>query len=83
MLCVIDEFSRKALTIRATRKLSSMGVIDTLVDLFIALGILARIRSDQGPSPLRPDTFDQKPHRLGQHVGNGCVESFNGKLCDE
>ena len=49
MLCVVDEFSREALAIRVARKLSSIDVIDTLADLFIARGTPAHIRSDQGP----------------------------------
>ncbi len=49
MLCVVDEFSREALAIRVARKLSSIDVIDTLADLFIARGTPTHIRSDQGP----------------------------------
>jgi transposase InsO family protein len=44
-----DEFTREALAIRVTRKLSSTEVIDVLADLFIARGIPAHVRSDQGP----------------------------------
>jgi putative transposase len=49
MLCAVDEFTREALVIRVARKLSSADVIDVLADLFIARGIPAHIRSDQGP----------------------------------
>jgi putative transposase len=49
VLCVVDEFSREALAIRVARKLSSIDVIDTLADLFIARGTPTHIRSDQGP----------------------------------
>lgn len=36
MLCVVDEFTREALTIRVARKLTSADVIDVLADLFLA-----------------------------------------------
>jgi putative transposase len=49
MLCVVDEFTREALAIRVARKLGSAEVIDVLTDLFIARGVPAHIRSDNGP----------------------------------
>ena len=49
MLCVVDEFTREALAIRVARKLGSAEVIDVLADLFIARGVPAHIRSDNGP----------------------------------
>ena len=49
MLCVVDEFTREALAIRVARKLGAADVIDTLADLFIARGVPAHIRSDNGP----------------------------------
>ncbi len=49
MLCVVDEFTREALAIWVARKLSSMDVIDTPADPFIAHGAPAHIRSDGGP----------------------------------
>jgi putative transposase len=49
MLCVIDEFTREALAIRVARQLGSAEVIDILADLFIARGVPAHIRSDNGP----------------------------------
>jgi transposase InsO family protein len=49
MLCVVDEFTRETLAIRVARKLGSAEVIDVLADLFIARGVPAHIRSDNGP----------------------------------
>ena len=49
MLCVVDEFTREALAIRVARKLGAADVIDVLADLFIARGVPAHIRSDNGP----------------------------------
>ena len=91
MLCVVDEFTREALAIRVARKLGAADVIDTLADLFIARGVPAHIRSDNGPE------FAAKAVRgwiaavgaktayiaPGSPWENGYVESFNGKLRDE
>ena len=49
ILCVVDEFTREALAIRVARKLGAADVIDVLADLFIARGVPAHIRSDNGP----------------------------------
>ncbi len=46
MLCIIDEFTREALAIRAARKLKATDVIDALCDVFIRRGVPAHIRSD-------------------------------------
>lgn len=91
MLCVVDEFTREALAIRVARKLSSVDVIDVLADLFIARGVPAHIRSDQGPE------FVAEAVRgwiagvgaatayieRGSPWENGYVESFNARLRDE
>ncbi len=91
MLCVVDEFTREALAIRVARRLSSADVIDTLADPFIARGVPARIRSDNGPefaakavrgwiAGVGARTASIAP---GSPRENGYVESFNGKLRDE
>ena len=49
LLCVVDEFTREALAIRVARKLGAAEVIDVLADLFLARGVPAHVRSDQGP----------------------------------
>jgi putative transposase len=91
MLCVVDEFTREALAIRVARKLGSAEVIDVLADLFIARGVPAHIRSDNGPefvatavrgwiTGIGARTAYIEP---GSPWENGYVESFNGKLRDE
>lgn len=91
MLCVVDEFTREALAIRVARKLGSAEVIDVLADLFIARGVPAHIRSDNGPefvatavqgwiAGIGARTAYIEP---GSPWENGYVESFNGKLRDE
>ena len=91
MLCVVDEFTREALAIRVARKLGSVEVIDVLADLFIARGVPAHIRSDNGPefvakavkgwvAGVGARTAYIAP---GSPWENGYVESFNGKLRDE
>jgi putative transposase len=49
MLCVIDEFTREALTIRVKRRLNSTDVLETLADLMILRRPPDYIRSDNGP----------------------------------
>ena len=91
MLNVVDEFTREALCIRVARKLGSADVIDVLADLFIARGVPAFIRSDNGGefaatavkvwiTKLGAKTAYIEP---GSPWENGYVESFNGKLRDE
>ena len=46
---IVDEYTREALAIRVARRLNSADVIDVLSDLFILRGVLAHIRSDNGP----------------------------------
>jgi transposase InsO family protein len=91
MLCIIDEFTREALTIRVARRLNAIDVIDTLADLFILRGIPAYLRSDNGPefvaAALRHWTAAVGARTAyiepGSPWENGYVESFNGKLRDE
>jgi transposase InsO family protein len=49
MLNIVDEFTHECLTIRVSRKLKSIDVIDALSDLFILRGVPGHIRSDNGP----------------------------------
>jgi transposase InsO family protein len=90
LLCVVDEFTREALAIRVARKLGAAEVIDVLADLFLARGVPAHIRSDQGPEFVAEavkgwiagvgaaTAFIEK----ASPWENGYVESFNGKLRD-
>jgi len=91
MLTIMDEFTRKCLAIKVSRKLNSSDVIDQLLELFIFRGIPKYIRSDNGPE------FVSKAIRRWLTVGgvktlyiepgspweNGYIESFNGKFRDE
>jgi transposase InsO family protein len=83
--------SREALAIRVARQLGSADVIDVLADLFIARGIPAHIRLDQGAEFVAKvvkgwiggvgaaTAYIEK----GSPWENGYVESFNGMLRDE
>ncbi len=73
------------------RRLRSLEVLETLADLFVAHGVPAHIRSDNGPeftaalvrhwlAALNVETLFIEP---GSPWENGSVESFNGKLRDE
>src|SRR5215217_7241648 len=84
-LCVVDEFTREAL------QLGSADVIDTLADLFVARGVPAHVRSDQGPEFVA-EAVQGWIAGVGARTAfiekaspweNGYVESFNGKLRDE
>jgi putative transposase len=91
MLCVVDEFTREALAIRAKRKLNSSDVLEVLAELMLARGTPSHIRSDNGPEfaavavkewlgNLGVNTAFIEP---GSPWENGYVESFNSKLRDE
>jgi Integrase core domain len=91
LLCVVDEFTREALAIRAARKPGSAEVIDVLADLFVARGVPAHIRSDQGPEFVAEAVkgWIAGVGAATAFIGkaspweDGYVESFNGKLRDE
>jgi putative transposase len=91
ILCVVDEFTREALAIRVARKLGSADVTDVPADLFIARGVPAHIRSDNGPEFVARALkgwiagvgAQTACIERGSPWENGYVESFNGKLRDE
>ena len=91
ILVVVDEYSRECLAIVVARRRRSLEVLETLADLFVAHGVPAHIRSDNGPeftaalvrhwlAALNVETLFIEP---GSPWENGYVESFNGKLRDE
>ena len=91
LLVIIDEYSRECLAITVERRLTSKNVLETLGELFVARGLPAYIRSDNGAeftakavrsslSRLGVGTLFIEP---GSPWENGYVESFNGKLRDE
>jgi transposase InsO family protein len=91
MLTVLDEYTRKCLTIRVDYQLKSDDVIDVLSTLFLTEGIPEYIRSDNGSEftaqilqawlkGLRVKTAYIEP---GSPWENGYNERFNGTLRDE
>ena len=91
ILTVIDEYSRKCLSIKVEYSLKSDDVLDEISKLFITEGMPDYIRSDNGSeftakslrnwlSALKVKTAYIKP---GSPWENGYNESFNGKLRDE
>jgi transposase InsO family protein len=91
MLTVIDEYTRKCLTIRVGYQLKSDDVIDVLSTLFLTQGIPEYIRSDNGSEftaqvlqdwlkDLAVKTAYIEP---GSPWENGFNERFNGSLRDE
>ena len=91
MLTVIDEFSRKCLSIHIQRQIKAPEVLYKLSELFITEGIPDHIRSDNG-SEFTAKSVRSSLERLGVKTlfiepgspwENGYIESFNGKLRDE
>lgn len=91
LLTIIDEYSRECLAIDVARKLTSEDVLERLMQLFIARGLPAHIRSDNGPEfvaekvrgwlqRLQVGPLFIEP---GSPWENGYCESFNGRLRDE
>ncbi len=91
LLCLIDEYTREALAIRAERSIGAQVVIETLADAMLMRGVPDHIRSDNGPEytakALRawPATVGAKTLHIepGSPWENGYCESFNGKPRDE
>ncbi len=91
MLNVLEEFTHESLAIRIARKLRAIDVIDVLSDLFIARGVPAHIRSDNGPEFVAKavrewiNAVGAKTAYIapGSPWENGYIESFNARLRDE
>jgi transposase InsO family protein len=90
MLTMIDEFTRKCLTIFCARRIGSVQVIEQLANAMIDNGIPQYIRSDNGPefiakelrswlSGIGVKTAYIEP---GSPWENGFCESFNGTFRD-
>ena len=91
LLTVLDEFTRECLAIVVARRLTEDDVLATLTTLFVARGVPAHLRSDNGPE-LCAKVVRGWLHWLGVNTlfiepgspwENGYNESFNGKLRDE
>jgi transposase InsO family protein len=91
MLTVIDEYTRKCLSIRVDYRLKSDDVLDVLSTLFLTQGIPEYIRSDNGSeftAQVLQDWLrglDVKTAYIepGSPWENGFNERFNGSLRDE
>ena len=90
MLTMIDEFSRKCLTIHCARRIGSVQVIEQLANAMIENGIPEYIRSDNGPEFIAKElrawlsTIGVKTAYItpGSPWENGFCESFNGTFRD-
>ena len=90
MLTMIDEYTRRCLTIHCARRIGSIQVIEQLANAMIDNGIPEYIRSDNGPEFIAKDlrswlsgvgvkTAYIEP---GSPWENGFCESFNGTFRD-
>ncbi|WP_150114210.1 IS3 family transposase [Polynucleobacter yangtzensis] len=90
MLTMIDEFTRKCLTIHCARRIGSIQVIEQLANAMIAHGIPEYIRSDNGPEFIAKELrswlsgMGVKTAYItpGSPWENGFCESFNGTFRD-
>ena len=90
MLTLIDEFSRKCLSIHCARRIGSIQVIKQLANAMITHGIPEHIRSDNGPEFIAKD-LRKRLSGIGVKTAyitpgspweNGFCESFNGTFRD-
>jgi transposase InsO family protein len=90
VLKMIDEFSRKYLTIYCTRKIGSIQVLEQLASAMMIHGIPENIRSDNGSEFIAKDLrkwlagigVKKAYSEPGSPWENGFCESFNGTLRD-
>ena len=91
LLTILDEYTRKCLTIHAKRQMNHQDVLDRLAELFVNRGVPEYIRSDNGSEFTAQAVRDWLKSvgvktlyiEPGSPWENGYVESFNGKLRDE
>jgi transposase InsO family protein len=91
ILVVIDEFTRRCLSLKVERKLNHQDVITELERLFRIFGNPKRIRSDNGSefTAQNVQSYFKKYNLEPLHIApgspwqNGYVESFNNKFRDE
>jgi putative transposase len=90
-LSVVDEYTRECLVLEVGRSLTSLDVIDSLIELFGIRGLPEHIRSDNGPEfiarALRRWLEKAEVKTLyvapGSPWENGYAESFHSRLRDE
>ena len=91
VLNIINEYTRKSLSMRAERSLPATKVIDTLEWLFLLHGAPEYIRSDNGPEFvaeavqkwLKANNCKTIYIEPGSPWENAYIESFNGTFRDE
>lgn len=91
VLVVIDEFTRRCLSLKVERKLNHQDVIAELGYLFEQYGVPSRIRSDNGSEFTAENVqrYFEENNLKSLHIApgapwqNGYVESFNNKFRDE
>lgn len=88
---IIDEYTRRLITLDVSRNFKSEDIINRLSELFVMYGVPEHIRSDNGPefiaralrnwlTKLEVKTLYIQP---GSPWENGYIESFNSRLRDE
>ena len=88
---IIDEYTRRCITLDVGRTMTSENIVDRLAELFVIYGVPESIRSDNGPEfvskaiaswlkQLGVETLYIEP---GSPWQNGYAESFNSRLRDE
>ena len=91
ILNIIDEYSRECLLSFASRRVTSIEVVEFLAELFCNRGLPEYIRSDNG-SEFTAKRVRKFIANLGTYPAfiepgspweNGYIESFNGKMRDE
>jgi putative transposase len=91
ILCVVDEYTRECLAVRAERSITGVIVAETLEWLFLVHGAPAYIRSDNGGEFIAGVVQKWLEEagcrtlyiRPGSPWENPYIESFQGKLRDE
>jgi putative transposase len=90
-LSVVDEYTRRCITLDVSRSLKAEAIIDRLAELFMMYGVPECIRSDNGPefvaTAIRRWLAQMKVQTLyiepGSPWQNGYAESFHSRLRDE
>jgi len=90
-LSIVDEYTRRCITLDASRSIRSEDVINRLSELFLMYGVPKHIRSDNGPEFIAKSIQDWVAR---MSIGtlyvepespweNGYAESFHSRLRDE
>ncbi len=89
-LSIVDEYTRRCITLDVSRNMISEDVINRLAELFTIYGVPEHIRSDNGPefiakasqqwlAALSAKTLYVEP---GSRWPNGSAESFHSRFQD-